>query len=465
MMQNRITALNNNPVQNGDYVLYWMQSSQRAENNHALELAIKKANNLDQPLVVFFALTADFPEANARHYYFMLEGLKEVQEKLRAREIKMIIRQTPPPQGVKELASKASLVVTDCSYIKVTQEWREEVAQAISCPLLRVESDLIIPIEEASDKEEYAAYTLRKKINEKLDDYLIPVSKNKIKLSSLELNLTGLDLDNVEKLIEKLNLDRKVRKSPIFTGGNSEAQKYLTDFLANKLDQYSELSNDPTADGLSHLGPYLHFGQISPLHIVLEAKKKEDSSGLEDFLDQIIVRRELSMNFVYYNQNYDGQLEDILPNWAYETLEEHSSDLREYTYSREEFEKAETHDHYWNAAQLEMIATGKMHGYMRMYWGKKILEWTAKPQTAYNITLYLNNKYSLDGRDPNSFAGVAWCFGKHDRAWQERDIFGKVRYMNANGLQRKFAADLYVKQVAQLCNEYQVGHNLPTGLA
>ncbi|MBM7555286.1 deoxyribodipyrimidine photo-lyase [Halanaerobacter jeridensis] len=464
MKKSRIKSLNQQSLQNGEYILYWMQASQRVANNHALELAIEKANNLKQPLVVFFGLTANFPEANARHYYFMLEGLQEVQKKLKKRNIKMIIRHISPPEGIKELAEQASLVVTDRGYLKVEKDWKAKATQEIPCPLLQVESDVVVPVEEASDKEEYAAYTLRKKINKKLDDYLNPIETNQIQVSSLDFKMEGLNLDNLEQIINDLNIDETVNKSPGFTGGNSEAQKYLQDFLSNKLDKYEELSNDPTTDYLSHLGPYLHFGQISPLHVVLTAKKYQDSSGLEDFLDQIIVRRELSINFVYYNQNYDGQLKEILSEWAYETLQEHKNDLREYNYSREEFETAKTHDPYWNAAQLEMIATGKMHGYMRMYWGKKILEWTDDPQTAYDIALYLNNKYSLDGRDPNSYAGIAWCFGKHDRAWQERDVFGKVRYMNANGLNRKFDADLYVNQVAKLCNKHNLEHNLPTGL-
>ena len=464
MKQTRIQSLNNNKVQNKDYIIYWMQASQRTEENQALEFAIEKANNLNQPLLVFFGLTANFPEANARHYYFMLEGLQEVKENLEKRNIKMIIRNQSPAKGVQDLAQQASLVVTDCGYLKIERQWRKEVAKNINCPLLQVESNIIVPVAEASDKEEYAAYTLRKKINKQLDDYLNKVNKKEVKQSSLDFNLSSLKLENINKIINSLDVDQSVEKVNSFTGGTSQAKKHLREFLENRLDKYHQLSNDPTTNYLSNLSPYLHFGQISPIYIVLEAKKFANSPGLEDFLDQIIVRRELSINFVYYNQNYDSQLEDILSDWAYQTLQEHNSDLRDYTYTLEEFEAANTHDPYWNAAQLEMIATAKMHSYMRMYWGKKILEWTDQPQNAFEIALYLNNKYNLDGRDPNAFAGVAWCFGKHDRAWQERDIFGKVRYMNANGLKRKFDADLYVQQIAELCKENNIDHNLPTGL-
>jgi len=176
--------------------------------------------------------------------------------------------------------------------------------------------------------------------------------------------------------------------------------------------------------------------------------KKMSSPGGESFLEELIIRRELSMNFVTFNPFYDRLRS--LPHWALATLKEHEKDAREYLYSRQEFEEARTHDPYWNAAQREMALTGKMHGYMRMYWGKKILEWSSTPMEAFQTALELNNRFELDGRDPNGFTGVAWCFGKHDRAWAERPVFGKVRYMNANGLRRKFDADLYVRNIAAL---------------
>ena len=195
------------------------------------------------------------------------------------------------------------------------------------------------------------------------------------------------------------------------------------------------------------MSPYLHFGQISPLYIALKVLETE-SLGKDSYIEQLIVRRELAYNFVYYNRNYDTI--KCLPPWATATLNVHKRDKREYIYTLEEFENAETHDPYWNAAQKEMVITGKMHGYMRMYWGKKILEWSKNPKAGFDIALYLNNKYELDGRDPNGFAGVAWCFGKHDRAWTERKVFGKIRYMNSNGLKRKFDAEAYVEKINKL---------------
>jgi deoxyribodipyrimidine photo-lyase len=218
----------------------------------------------------------------------------------------------------------------------------------------------------------------------------------------------------------------------------------LDNFIESKLDRFADLRNDPSMEYTSNMSPYLHFGQISPLYIALKVSKT-DSPGMESYLEELIIRRELSMNFVYYNPKY--QSIDCLPSWALKTLNEHEKDQRNYTYAQMELEEADTHDPFWNAAQKEMVYTGKMHGYMRMYWGKKILEWVQTPREAYHIALYLNNKYELDGRDPNGYTGVAWCFGKHDRAWRERKIFGKVRYMNDKGLQRKFKIDKYVDRV------------------
>jgi len=461
IQKERIKPLNDEQVQNKEQIFYWMQASQRVNYNHALEFAIERANKLNKSLSVFFVLNTDFPEANLRHYQFMLEGLKEIREKLEKRNIKFKVFLGDPEDIVTKIAENSALIITDRDYLKTTKKWRKNIAENINCPLVQVESNLIVPVEEASPKEEYAAYTIRKKINKKLDYYLEELEKRQIKHPSVnkEFNFSNkLENENITKyfknnnlaeLTQKLDIDKSIKPVSHYKGGEEQAKNYLYDFITNKLDKYHELSNDPTKDYLSHLSPYLHFGQISPLLVALEIKEKY-SPGQEEFLDQLIIRRELSFNFVYYNKDYDQSLESILPDWAYTTLEEHKNDLREYIYSQEEFEKAATHDKYWNAAQKEMKITGKMHGYMRMYWAKKILEWTPSPQDAFEISLYLNNKYSLDGRDPNSYAGIAWCFGKHDRAWKERKVFGKTRYMNANGLNRKFAADLYVQQIEQL---------------
>jgi deoxyribodipyrimidine photo-lyase len=443
----RIKFLNNNPLQNGKYILYWMQASQRAIYNHALEYAIEKANEREKPLIVFFGITNDFPEANERHYYFMLEGLREVKEMLGERKIKMIVRHQSPEKGAVELAQNADLVVVDRGYLNIQKSWRSHVAKKIKCPLIQVESDLVVPVEEAEQKEAYSAGTFRPKISKKLNEFLLPLPESAPQISSLDIDVSSIDISNIAGVVSQLNIDHQVKKSDYYSGGFKQAQQRLDDFISNKLDKYADLRNDPTLDYLSHMSPYLHFGQISPLYIALKVLAT-NSPGSEAYLEELIVRRELSMNFIFYNPNYAKY--SSLPEWAQRTLNEHREDGREYVYSRKEWENAQTHDPYWNAAQKEMMITGKMHGYMRMYWGKKILEWSRSPEQAFEIALYLNNKYEIDGRNANGFTGVAWCFGKHDRAWQERPVFGKTRYMNANGLRRKFDADAYVEKVNKL---------------
>lgn len=449
IQKERVKILNKNATQNRTYVLYWMQASQRMEYNHALDYAIQQANELNKPLVIFFGITNNFPEANERHYYFMLEGLKEVQHALQEKNTRMVIRHQSPEIGAVELSKQADLVVVDRGYLKIQHAWRNSVAERIDCPLIQVESDVVVPVETASPKEEFSAGTFRPKITKLLQNFFTPMVENQSKISSLNFDFDSIDISDVEKAIGSLNIDRSVKKVADFHGGTREAKEHLQKFIDRKLDRYSDFRNDPTLDYLSNMSPYLHFGQISPLYIALKVMEAK-SPGEETFLEEMIVRRELSMNFIFYNQNYDEF--EGLPAWAKKTLIEHIEDPREYLYSQEEFEKAQTHDPYWNACQQEMMITGKMHGYMRMYWGKKILEWTKTPAEGIKIALYLNNKYELDGRDPNGFTGVAWCFGKHDRAWFERNIFGKVRYMNDNGLRRKFDADGYVRRVERLVN-------------
>jgi deoxyribodipyrimidine photo-lyase len=444
--EERIQFLNEATVQHRTYVLYWMQASQRTEYNHALEYALMRANELRQPLIVFFGITDRFPDANERHYYFMLEGLREVQSSLKDRGIRMVIRPISPERGTLELSKKASLVVVDRGYLRVQREWRRYVAGHIDCPLIQVESDVVVPVEEASPKEEYSAATFRPKIKGKLYDYLVPLRKRTPKIPSVDMNLESRDISDVEKAIAHLNIDRSVTRVHSFRGGTSEAKRRLKRFIDRKLDRYHDLRNDPSLDYLSHMSPYLHFGQISPLYIALQIAKM-DSPGRDAYLEELIVRRELSMNYVFYNPDYDSL--NGLPQWARTSLREHELDSREYVYALDELESAQTHDPYWNAAQLEMVHTGKMHGYMRMYWGKKIIEWSGTIEEAFASALYLNNKYEIDGRDPNGFTGIAWCFGKHDRPWKERNIFGKIRYMNAGGLRRKFNIDGYVEKITQ----------------
>lgn len=439
----RVQLLNDQAPQRGKFVAYWMQASQRAQCNHALEYAVRAANERREPVVAFFVLTDNFPEANLRSYAFMLEGLQETQTALRDRGIELVVWSGSPAETAVQVGNDASILVTDCGYTRIQKQWRSDAAGRLRCRMVQVESDVVVPVAAVSPKEEYAARTIRPKLHRLLSSYLVPLEAVPPQQDSLGLVSGGLELQDLERVLGGLKVNRAVPRTTRFRGGATTARRLLTDFVTNKLDHYDELRNDPNLEYISHMSPYLHFGQIAPLHIALEIAAAAKPGG-QAYLEELIVRRELSVNFVHYNPRYDSF--DGLPDWARLTLTEHERDRREYLYTTEELEGAQTHDPYWNAAQTEMVTTGKMHNTMRMYWGKKILEWSPSAQQAYSVALYLNNKYELDGRDPNSFAGVAWCFGKHDRPWQRRPIFGTVRYMNAAGLERKFKMNAYLQR-------------------
>lgn len=452
----RIQGLNSLRIRNGSYVMYWMQQSQRLEYNHALEFAIHKANKLGQKLLVVFGLSAHYPEANLRHYTFMLQGLKETQSALSDRGIKMVIQRGCPSVIALILGADASLIVCDRGYLKHQKAWRNEVSLKAHCAVVQVESDVIVPVEIVSDKAEYAARTIRSKIKKNMDSSLVRFRHGRLKKDSLNLNVNSLDLTDIDLLLKDLNIDRSVPAvSPFLKGGTTSAKKSLKKFIRNGLPRYGRNRNQPQTDDTSQMSLYLHFGQISPLHIALQIKNADDQlqKEKETFLEELIVRRELSINFVHYNQAYDSF--DCLPDWAKKTLAEHRADKREPIYTREQLENAKTHDDYWNASMKEMKYTGFMHGYMRMYWGKKILEWSDSPENAFRTALAINNKYFIDGRDPNSYAGVAWLFGLHDRAWNERPIFGKIRYMSASGLERKCDIHAYLEKVEKRIRFFQ----------
>jgi deoxyribodipyrimidine photo-lyase len=453
IQKERIRELNRESAKDRGFVLYWMQAAQRVEYNHALEFAIRQANQRHKPALAVFSLTDDFPEANLRHYTFMLQGLLETKNQLAERGIQFVILHGAPEKTILPLAQKADLLVTDDGYLRIQRKWRKNTATAVDCAAYEVVTSLIVPAEEASDKENFSAGTFRPRITKQLAKYLVPLKHTKPAIGSLDLQFKSFDIADIDKSLSKLKIDRSVAPSPLFTGGTQEAKQRLRYFIAHQLNDYADKRNDPIQDCQSHMSPYLHFGQISPLYIALQITDSDVAEENKDaYLEELIVRRELSHNFVRYNARYDAY--DALPPWALRTLNFHAKDKRDQTYTLDHLEFAQTGDAYWNAAQMEMVLTGKMHNYMRMYWGKRILEWTPKPRDAFNAALYLNNKYEIDGRDPNGFTGVAWCFGKHDRAWTERRVFGKIRYMNAAGLKRKFDIDAYVRKIDQLGSKY-----------
>ena len=441
----RIELLNSKAVARGGYVLYWMQQSQRAEYNHALEYAIEQANALKLPVRVIFGLTDDYPEANLRHYTFMLEGLRETQAALAKRGIAMAVQKGDPAKVAIKAARKAALLVCDRGYLRHQKIWRRQVAEAAPCRVVQIESDVVVPVSAVSDKREVAARTIRPKIHKQLGKFLVKITETKVARRSAPDETTGIDLGDLEAALKQLKIDRKVKPvSRFFTGGLSHAKKLFKAFMRRKLRHYKDNRNQPQTDYVSHMSPYLHFGQISPLYLALRVRRQRSAhrADAETYFEELVVRRELSMNFVEFTQDYDSIT--CLPNWAKETLNNHRRDTREHLYSPAELERAKTHDRYWNAAWLEARRTGYMHSYMRMYWAKQILRWSRSPEEAFNTTLALMNKYFLDGRDANSYTGVAWVFGNHDRPFYDREVFGVVRTMTASGLERKADIEAYV---------------------
>ncbi|MFW6171007.1 MAG: deoxyribodipyrimidine photo-lyase [Planctomycetota bacterium] len=450
VQRERVERLNDHPPRDAQYVLYWMQQSQRADFNHALEYAIGRANEIKQPLLVAFGLMDDYPEANPRHYRFMLEGLRETQQTLHERGIQMVVQRGAPHEVALHVGGDASLIVCDRGYLRHQKTWRDHVAGAIDCEVVQVESDVVVPVETVSDHAEFAARTIRPKIHRWWDKFLVPLRREEPVTDSLGIACESENLNDIDQLLADLQLDLGV--TPVdrwFRGGTGEANRILRSFWRSSYKDYARNRNQPQTDDVSHMSKYLHFGQISPVQVALAARKaKGGPKNEEGFLEELIVRRELAQNFVYFTAGYDRF--QCLPRWAKESLREHKGDRRNPVYSRAELETAATHDPYWNAAMREMMHTGYMHNYMRMYWGKKILEWTRSPEYAFQTVLALNNTYFLDGRDPNSYASVAWIFGLHDRAFAERPVLGKVRYMSAEGLKRKCDIDGYVEKVDNL---------------
>jgi deoxyribodipyrimidine photo-lyase len=428
------------------HILYWMSRDQRVFDNWALAHAIELAENNDQTVIVVFALAPAFPGATWRHYDFMLKGLRKVDEQLTRLNIPFYMLLGEPSETLPTFIRqhRVSRMVTDFDPMRIKRTWKEQIISTIDIPVDEVDAHNIVPCWLTSDKAEYGAYTLRPKITRLLPEFLDefpPLVRQHEPLHKHRINWEVISIS--------LNTDHSVRPVEWLTPGENGAKTMLDRFLDNRLDSYAILRSDPNEQGTSGLSPYLHFGHLSAQRIALEINCLTTRNESTDaFLEELIVRRELSDNFCFYNPDYDNV--KGFPAWARTTLDEHRKDPREFLYSVEQLEQGKTHDTLWNAAQKQMSGTGTMHGYMRMYWAKKILEWTSSPEDAFKNALYLNDKYQLDGRDPNGYAGCAWSIGGvHDRAWGERPVYGKIRYMNRKGCERKFDVDKYVKKVTR----------------
>jgi deoxyribodipyrimidine photo-lyase len=446
----RVFSLREAEVRKGP-VVYWMSRDQRVSDNWALLLAQEKAIQLKVPLVVVFCLVPRFLGAAWRQYAFMIRGLREVEEKLEGLGIPFRMLTGSPGEEIPRFlrSLKAGFLISDFDPLRIKRSWQEEVLQEAEVPFLLVDNRNIIPCRVVSQKQEYAAHTLRRKVRRLLGDYLEAcpqIRRHPYRLPEEK----ALKAGSWAAQESTLQVTRDIKLVPDVPSGESAASGVLHRFLQRGIRRYADDRNDPNASVQSGLSPYLHFGQISSLRIAREVLQSDvPMASKEAFLEELVTRRELADNFCYYQPYYEGA--DGFPEWARKTLEEHRKDRRDPVYPFETFEAGRTHDPLWNAAQREMVMRGNMPGYLRMYWAKKILEWSPSPEEAMSTAVTLNDRYQLDGRDPNGYAGIAWSIGGvHDRPWFERPIFGKIRYMSQGGCRSKFDVDAYIARVRAL---------------
>lgn len=458
----RVVKNQSQPTDQPGPVVYWMFRDQRLSDNWALIHAVDQANKANVPVAVAFNLFDQFLGAKARQLGFMLRGLKELSRDIEETiQIPFFLFQGEAidtiPNFLKECG--ASLLVTDFSPLRQVKSWKDEICKRVgdSVSIHEVDAHNVVPVWIASQKLEYSAKTLRGKINKLLPEYLInfPLLGSPIE----KWATTSLPIDWDKLIADVVRIGAEVPELEWCEPGEKAAKEVLmgnkNGFLTKRLKNYSTDRNNPLKiKALSGLSPYLHFGQISAQRCALEARNVRTHSpqAVDTFLEELIVRRELADNFCYYQPHYDS-LQGAW-EWARKSLMDHASDKREHIYTREQLEKAQTADLLWNASQLEMVHYGKMHGYMRMYWAKKILEWTSNPEEALAISVYLNDKYQIDGRDPNGYVGCMWSIcGVHDQGWREREVFGKIRYMNYAGCKRKFDVEGYISYVKKIVGE------------
>ncbi len=444
-------------------VVYWMERAQRTRSNPALAHALAIAAALRRPLVVVAGLAPTGERATARATTFELEGWRDVRDGLLARGVGFELALGRPPDVASAAARRAAVLVTDRAHLRAPRAWRAEVAQGAPCPVVEVEADVIVPLEVASPKAEVGARTLRPKVQRLLDAYLIePPDARATVPWTVDRCLTrpfeevSAVLDDVEELVRRVGVDEDVASvRALYPGGERAAAARLDAFLEGALARYAEDRNQPHRASVSYLGMHLRYGQISPVTAVRAVRRAAagqsadqeapENTNAAAFVEELVVRRELAVNFVAYHEAYDRYAS--VPAWARRSLAAHADDPRPFLYDDATLLACETDDPWWNAAMRQSVVTGYQHNHMRMYWGKKVLEWSASPEQAYERLRVWNDRFHLDGGDPNSYAGVGWVFGLHDRPWRERPVFGMVRYMNAAGLRRKTDPEAYVRAV------------------
>jgi deoxyribodipyrimidine photo-lyase len=451
-VEERIRKLNDAPVQPGaKYVLYWSQMNRRAICNQALDHAVHIANSLQLPVLFYEGLTCAYPYANDRLHTFILEGIADTAAGLKRRGIgyRFYLRRTPrdPDDAVYRLAADAAALVTDDYPTFIAAAHNARVPAKLAIAYHAVDASCVVPMS-LHEKREYAARTIRPKIHKLLPRYLATYQDARVARRWREA--AELPHDAVPDLVASCQIDHSVKPSVDLRGGSREAHRRLRVFLEQKLHRYGRERNEPTKHATSNLSAYLHFGHISSLEVALAAREHAAAHKIDAdaFLEELIVRRELAFNFCRHVTRPDTL--EALPDWIRRNLHKHAQDPRDHVYGLEDLERAGTADALWNTTQKELLVRGTIHGYYRMYWGKKIIEWSRTYEEALEAMIYFHDRYALDGRDPNTYTNILWCFGLHDRPWAERTVFGTIRYMSLEGMRRKTDVDAYIREIEAL---------------
>ncbi len=478
----RVRATNAAAVRtDGEFVLYWMTANRRTRWNYSLQRAVDWSRSLKKPLLVLEALRTGYRWASDRFHYFVIQGMADNAQWLEgqaATYYPYLERKAGDGSGlIAALSQRACVVISDDFPCFFLPQMMAAAARQIPVKFELIDSNGILPMHSAN-KAFARAFDFRRFLQKELREHLVDFPQEDplqgVRLPMLETLPTEIRrrwpaADIVRcaanaTTMSEFPIDHRVPVAAI-SGGAVAAEKRLQTFLAGRLSSYDELHSDPDEAATSGLSHYLHFGHLAAHKVFADIMRLEQWSlgklaskvtgssrgwwgvnpSAEGFLDQLITWRELGFNMC--SQRRDYKRYSSLPDWARTTLEEHASDPRPFVYSFSQFEQAQTHDPLWNAAQRQLVREGKIHNYLRMLWGKKILEWSPSPEAALEVMVELNNKYALDGRDPNSYSGIFWILGRYDRAWgPERPIFGKIRYMSSDNTARKLHVDRYLDQ-------------------
>ncbi len=458
MVENeRVQKLNNRPERpERKYVVYWSGANRRVNANHALLYAVEIANRLKLPVLFYEGLSCTYPQANDRIHTFILEAVPETAKRLREAGIGYCFnlrkKKEDPADAFSEVAREAAAIVADDYPTFYPRMLNRQMPERVAVAYYVVDSSCVVPMRHLT-KREFGAYTIRPKIQRVLDQFLVEPDALKVKEHyrlPVSKHHSDVKEEQIGSLVADCDIDHSVKPSLSFKGGRLQAEKLVQYFLENNLRRFASDRNEPSEHATSHLSPYLHFGQISSLEVALAVKEyaREHKLDAATYLEELIVRRELSFNYCRFVED-PGDLAN-LPNWCQINMREHESDKREYIYNYRQFENAETDDELWNAAQKEMLLRGKIQGYYRMYWGKKVVEWSATYADAAKTLIDIHERWALDGRDPNTYTNILWCFGLHDRAWGARPVLGKFRYLSERGMRQKTDVKAYIAEINEM---------------